>query len=78
MTTYYIVWNPARNEGFVTTDPEDADYVREALEVGALGYVLKPRMASDLIPSLNAALAGKQFISPSPVFDELLIPPPSQ
>lgn len=28
MTTYYIVWNPARNEGFVTTDPEDADYVR--------------------------------------------------
>ena len=28
MTHHYIVWNPARTEGFITTDREDAEFVR--------------------------------------------------
>src|SRR4051794_34493599 len=43
----------------------DPDYVREALAVGAVGYVLKSRLASDLIPALRNALAGRPFVSPS-------------
>lgn len=44
----------------------DQDYVREAFAVGAIGYVVKARLASDLIPALRAALCGQQFISPCP------------
>jgi len=41
----------------------DPDYVREALATGALGYVVKSRLASDLVPALKEALAGRLFIS---------------
>jgi DNA-binding NarL/FixJ family response regulator len=44
---------------------EDPDFVDEALAVGATGYVVKSRMASDLRPALKRALAGGLFISPS-------------
>jgi DNA-binding NarL/FixJ family response regulator len=44
----------------------DADYARAALAAGALGYVVKPRLASDLIPALRAAIEGRHFISPCP------------
>jgi DNA-binding NarL/FixJ family response regulator len=43
---------------------EDTDYVQAALTAGASGYVLKSRVASDLLPALNEALSGRQFISP--------------
>ena len=36
---------------------EDADYARAALDAGALGYVVKTRLASDLVPAIRAALA---------------------
>jgi len=42
---------------------EDPDYARAALATGALGYVVKSRLASDLIPALHAALEGKRFVS---------------
>lgn len=42
----------------------DPDYAREALSAGGLGYVVKPRLGTDLLPALRAALAGLQFISP--------------
>lgn len=42
----------------------DPDYAWEAFNVGAVGYVIKPRLASDLVPALDAALAGKRFVSP--------------
>jgi DNA-binding NarL/FixJ family response regulator len=42
----------------------DPDYVRAALAAGALGYVVKPRLATDLIPAITEALAGRSFISP--------------
>jgi len=44
----------------------DPDYAWEAFEVGALGYVIKPRLASDLVPALEAVLAGQRFVSPCP------------
>lgn len=49
----------------------DPDYAREAFHVGALGYVIKPRLASDLVPALEAVLAGKRFVSPCPELAEV-------
>jgi DNA-binding NarL/FixJ family response regulator len=43
----------------------DPDYVRAAFETGALGYVVKSRLATDLLPCLREALAGRPFVSPS-------------
>ena len=49
---------------FVTvhTDP---DFVEAARSAGALGYVWKESMASDLAPAVRAVLQGKRFTSPS-------------
>jgi DNA-binding NarL/FixJ family response regulator len=49
---------------FLTTH-QDPDCVRDALAAGALGYVVKSRLASDLLPALREALAGRSFVSPS-------------
>lgn len=43
---------------------DDPDFVRAALELGALGYVMKTRIASDLSAAIRAALIGGSFISP--------------
>ena len=43
------------------TQESSADVVREALKLGAWGYVVKTRAASDLLPALEAVLAEKQF-----------------
>ena len=42
---------------------EDADYVEAAWSVGALGYVLKSRIVTDLLPAVREALQGNRFIS---------------
>lgn len=42
---------------------EDPDFVREALAIGASGYVAKATMASDLIPAILTAVEGQKFIS---------------
>ncbi len=41
----------------------DPELVQEALNLGASGYVLKPNVATDLLPAINAALEGRQFVS---------------
>lgn len=43
---------------------EDQDMVDEALALGALGYVTKPRINTDLINAVHQALAGRTFVSP--------------
>ncbi len=43
---------------------DDPDYAREALETGALGYVIKTRIASDLMAAINEVHAGGTFVSP--------------
>ena len=47
------------------TSHEHNSFLEAALKTGALGYVLKPRMASDLRPAIREALADNLFISPS-------------
>lgn len=42
---------------------EDSDIIATCLSAGALGYVLKALMDSDLIPAMNEALAGRVFVS---------------
>lgn len=43
----------------------DPDLVEAAMSAGALGYVVKSCLATDLVPALWRALAGKTFVSPS-------------
>ncbi len=44
---------------------EDTAYVRAALATGAQGYVVKPRLASDLSVAIKEAHAGRSYLSPS-------------
>jgi len=59
-----------RNQGskakvvFLTVH-EDTDFVKAAMSVGALGYVLKLCLATDLVPAIWKALEGNAFVSPS-------------
>jgi DNA-binding NarL/FixJ family response regulator len=43
----------------------DPEMVRACLSTGALGYVVKFQMETDLVPAISEALAGRIFISPS-------------
>jgi DNA-binding NarL/FixJ family response regulator len=45
---------------------EDADILTACRAAGGLGYVIKGFMATDLIPAVNQALAGKSFTSRFP------------
>ncbi len=42
---------------------EDPDFLSEALSTGALGYVVKSRLAPDLIHAIHEALADRIFVS---------------
>jgi DNA-binding NarL/FixJ family response regulator len=48
---------------FLTVHPS-SEYVRACLATGAFGYVVKSQMATDLVPAILEALAGRIFISP--------------
>jgi DNA-binding NarL/FixJ family response regulator len=48
---------------FLTVD-QDPETCRAALATGALGYVLKPRLGTDLIPAIKLAKDGHRFVSP--------------
>ena len=43
----------------------DVDYVNAALGAGGSAYVVKSRLSQDLFSAIDAALAGKLFVSPS-------------
>ncbi len=49
---------------FVTAHAERA-YLREAFRAGANGYVVKRALVAELAPSLDAALHGQTYRSPS-------------
>ena len=55
----------ARHPGKVVflTVHDDADYARAGFAAGAKGYVVKSRLATDLVPALEAALEDRRFIS---------------
>jgi len=44
---------------------EDPDYAREAMSLGADAYVVKSRLASDLLPAIRDAFDGRRFVSPN-------------
>jgi DNA-binding NarL/FixJ family response regulator len=44
---------------------EDADFAGEAMTVGGDGYVVKPRIASDLMLAISEVLAARKFVSPT-------------
>ena len=48
------------------TAHEEADMIAAAWEAGALGYVAKASLASDLVPAVRAALEGRRFVSTAP------------
>ena len=54
--------NPSIQIVFLTA-LADTDICRAALETGALGYVLKSRLGTDLIPALKLARVGSRFVS---------------
>ena len=41
----------------------DPDVIREALGLGALGYIHKSHIERDLLPAIEAAVAGREFIT---------------
>jgi CheY-like chemotaxis protein len=53
---------PAAKIVFLTQET-DRDIVREALDLGASGYVLKQQVEADLPAAIAAALQGKCFVS---------------
>jgi DNA-binding NarL/FixJ family response regulator len=44
---------------------EDADFAREAMALGADAYVVKSRLASDLLTAIHEAVEGRKFVSPT-------------
>src|SRR5262245_9211124 len=49
----------------ILTIHEDLDFVRAAFNSGALGYVVKSRLGTDLYTAVNEVLAGRKFVSSS-------------
>ena len=54
--------NPSTKIVFLTVE-KDKDTCRAVLEIGACGYVLKPRLATDLIAAIGLAKDGQRFVS---------------
>lgn len=48
---------------FITVH-EDPEFLETAMSVGAVGYVLKARLATDLIPAIRSVMEGCIYISP--------------
>ena len=55
--------SPSISVVFLTVD-KDRDTCRAALESGAYGYVLKPRLGTDLILAIKLAKEKRRFVSP--------------
>jgi DNA-binding NarL/FixJ family response regulator len=49
-----------------------SDVVRETFGIGALGYVHKQHLQSDLLPAIEAVLASRQFVSSGLEFREAI------
>ena len=43
---------------------KDQEFVEEAFSAGAVGYVIKPRLGTDLLVAVRNALMGHTFVSP--------------
>jgi DNA-binding NarL/FixJ family response regulator len=64
-TVEHLNASGSRTRVIFLTVHEDPDFLYAAMAAGAQAYVLKPRMATDLVPALRNVLAGHTFVSPS-------------
>ena len=53
---------PSAKVVFVTQE-SSSDLIREALRLGARGYIHKENASSDLLPAIDAILSGQRFVS---------------
>jgi DNA-binding NarL/FixJ family response regulator len=56
------------------TQESSSDVVREALSIGALGYVHKSHVRTELLSAIEAVLSGKRFVSSGLDFGETTDP----
>ncbi len=63
-TAYRLRQAGAKTRIIFLTVHDDPDFARQALEAAALGYVIKPRIVSDLLVAIKEAHAGRSFVSP--------------
>ena len=56
----------ARTKIVFLTVHEDTDILATCIAAGGLGYVVKVLMETDLIPAMNEALEGREFVSRFP------------
>jgi DNA-binding NarL/FixJ family response regulator len=49
---------------FVTMH-HDREFVHESIALGPVGFVVKDRLVSDLMPAIQSVLAGRPFVSSS-------------
>ena len=61
----------------VLTMQDDPAFAREALQAGALSYVLKEAAAGELVTALRLAAAGKPYLNPQLGARIALEPPPA-
>jgi len=54
---------------------QDLDILAAAKRAGGLGYVVKARLGTDLVPAIQEALEGREFVSPFPEGREFPKPP---
>ena len=54
----------SRSRIIFLTVHEDLDFVEACFAAGALAYVSKPRMTTDLLSAIEEALVGHSFVSP--------------
>ena len=54
----------------VLTVHEDPDYLEAAMGAGGSAYVVKSRLNLDLVPAIDAVIAGKIFVSASLLYQQ--------
>ena len=54
----------SRSRIIFLTVHQDLDFIKACFAAGALAYVSKPRMSTDLLSALQEALVGHSFVSP--------------
>lgn len=64
-TAQHLNASGSRTKVVFLTVHEDPDFLYAAMAAGAQAYVLKPHMATDLVPALWNVLAGHTFVSPA-------------
>jgi DNA-binding NarL/FixJ family response regulator len=62
---YRLKESGSRAKVIFLTVHKDPDFVDAAFSVGARGYVLKQRLATDLVPAIRRVVHDHIFVSPS-------------